>query len=152
MAVTDEKDGALATAAVAAAAGIAAYGLRKALSSSGSNGGSTQKSARNRSENEDEYEDDDENETEDDDGDDESSSRAGSLLRKVRGSDSESDSGGSSTLLQTVWDSTSGSIMPFAEQAADAAGKWVAENAPDVVRDELVPRFIEAFQDAEFAG
>jgi hypothetical protein len=141
MAVTDEKDGALATAAVAAAAGIAAYGLRKALSSGGSSsGGSSQRSARNRDEDED-YEDD-ENEDENDGG----SSRAGALLGKVRRSDS--DSGGSGSLLQTVWDSAAGSIMPLAEEAADAAGKWTAKNAPDVVRDELVPRFIEAFNDA----
>ena len=38
--------------------------------------------------------------------------------------------------------------MPLAEEAADAAGKWVAENAPDVVREQIVPRFIESFQDA----
>jgi hypothetical protein len=38
--------------------------------------------------------------------------------------------------------------VPLAEQAADAAGKWVAENSPDLVREHLVPRFIEAFQDA----
>jgi hypothetical protein len=123
MAVTDEKDGALGTAAVAAAAGIAAYGLRKALSSGGSSGGS-QRSVRNRDE-DDDYEDD-ENE---DNGDDGGSSRGGSTL-------------------QTVWDSASGSLMPLAEEAADAAGKWTAKNAPDVVRDQLVPRFIEAFNDA----
>jgi len=34
------------------------------------------------------------------------------------------------------------------EEAADSAGKWTAKNAPDIVRDQLVPRFIEAFNDA----
>ena len=143
MGITDEKDGALATAAVAAAAGVAAYGLRKALSSGGSNGGSSQRSARNRDEDEDyEYDDDDDNEDEGDGG----SSRAGALLSKVR--HPKSGSGGSGSLLQAVWDSASPSLMPLAEEAADAAGKWTAKHAPDIVRDELVPRFIEAFNDA----
>jgi hypothetical protein len=36
----------------------------------------------------------------------------------------------------------------LAEEAADAVGKWTAENAPDVIRDRIVPRFIESFNDA----
>ena len=110
MAVTEEKDGALATAAAAAAAGAAVYGLKKALASGG-NG----KSAR----------------SDDDDGDEreEGGMRAGGML-------------------QSVWESASDSLVPLAEQAADAAGKWVAENSPDLVREHIVPRFIESFQDA----
>jgi hypothetical protein len=113
MAVTEEKDGALATAAAAAAAGAAVYGLKKALASGG-NG----KSARS------EHDDDD-------DGDEreEGGMRAGGML-------------------QSVWESASDSLVPLAEQAADAAGKWVAENSPDLVREHIVPRFIESFQDA----
>jgi hypothetical protein len=117
MAVTEEKDGALATAAVAAAAGVAAYGLRKALTSNG--GGTSLVPSRN-------------------DGDDDDAGgeeRAGGLAR-----------GGS--LVSTVWDSAASSLLPLAEEAAEAAGKWTAENAPDVVRDQIVPRFIEAFNDA----
>jgi len=121
MAVTDEKDGALATAAVAAAAGVAAYGLRKALTS---NGGSTSLLVPGRN--------DDDREDDDGDGDDD---RGGGLTR-------------GSSLLSTVWDSAAGSFLPLAEEAAEAAGKWTAENAPDVVRDQIVPRFIESFNDA----
>jgi hypothetical protein len=111
MAVTEEKDGALATAAAAAAAGAAVYGLKKALAS-GSNGKTS------RSE-------------QDDDGD-------------------EREEGGmrGGGMLQSVWESASDSLVPLAEQAADAAGKWVAENSPDLVREHIVPRFIESFQDA----
>jgi hypothetical protein len=115
MAVTDEKDGALATAAVAAAAGAAAYGLRKALTSG--NGVSLVPGR--------DQDDDGDGEERDDDG----GSRGGSLL-------------------STVLDSASSSLLPLAEEAAEAAGKWTAENAPDVVRDQIVPRFIEAFNDA----
>jgi len=117
MAVTEEKDGALATAAVAAAAGGAAYGLRTALAGDG--GGTSLLPSRN-----------------EDDGDEDGEERTGGGLAR------------SGSLLATVWDSAASSLLPLAEQAADAAGKWTAENAPDVVRDEIVPRFIEAFNDA----
>jgi hypothetical protein len=115
MAITEEKDGALATAAAAAAAGAAVYGLRKALASGGNGSAS-------RSEHDDDYEDD--------------------------GDEGEESSMGGGGMLQSVWESASESFVPLAEQLADAAGKWVAENSPDLVRDQLVPRFIEAFQDA----
>lgn len=114
MAVTEEKDGALATAAAAAAAGAAVYGLRKALASGG-NG----KAAGSEH---DDYEDD--------------------------GDESEEGGMRGGGMLQSVWESASDSLVPLAEQAADAAGKWVAENSPDLVREHLVPRFIESFQDA----
>jgi hypothetical protein len=117
MAVTEEKDGALATAAAAAAAGAAVYGVKKALKS-GDNGKSS------RSEHDDDYDDDGEEST------------AGGAV---------SGAGG---FLASVWESASDSFVPLAEEAADAAGKWVAQNAPDLVRDRIVPRFIESFQDA----
>jgi hypothetical protein len=113
MAVTDEKDGALATAAVAAAAGAAAYGLKKAFSGGGGAPGTALLRSR--------------------DGDDE---------------DEEENGGSRGALLQTVWDSASDTLLPHAEDAAEAAGRWVAENAPDVIRERLLPRFIEAFTDA----
>jgi|1185.fasta_scaffold73739_3 hypothetical protein len=121
MAVTDEKDGALATAAVAAAAGVAAYGLRKALTAGG--GAASLGPGRN---------DEDDREDDDDEGE---GGNSGGLAR-------------GSSLLSTVWDSAAGSLLPLAEEAADAAGKWTAENAPEIVRDRIVPRFIESFKDA----
>jgi hypothetical protein len=114
MAITEEKDGALATAAAAAAAGAAVYGLRKALAGGGN--GTASGGAR------DDYDDDDDER-------EESGMRGGGML-------------------QSVWESASDSLVPLAEQAADAAGKWVAENSPDLVREHIVPRFIESFQDA----
>jgi hypothetical protein len=123
MAVADEKDGALATAAVAAAAGVAAYGLKKALSSGGGNGTSL---VPHRNEQDDDGDDDDREQGQE---------RNGGLMR-------------GSSLLSTVWDTASVSLLPLAEEAAEAAGKWTAENAPDVVRDRIVPRFIESFNEA----
>lgn len=128
MPATDEKGGALATAAVAAAAGVAAYGLRKALNSEG---GMTSLVSRNDSDDD----DDDEYVDDDDDGEYTEERNGGSQGR-----------GGS--LLASVWDTASDTLMPLAEEAAEAAGKWTAENAPDIVRDQLMPRFIESFNDA----
>ena len=115
MAVTDEKDGALATAAVAAAAGVGAYALRKALTSGSATSLVPGRNGQG-------------------DGED----------------DDEGDGGsrGGSSLLSTVLDSASSSLLPLAEATAEAAGKWTAENAPDVVRDRIVPRFIESFNAA----
>ena len=63
--------------------------------------------------------------------------------------DENGNGGGSrSALLDTVWESASDAVLPVAEEAADAAGKWLAENAPDVMRERIIPRFIESFSDA----
>lgn len=70
------------------------------------------------------------------------------LLRSRNGDDDEENGGSRGALLQTVWDSASDTLLPHAEDAAEAAGRWVAENAPDVVRERLLPRFIEAFSEA----
>jgi hypothetical protein len=50
--------------------------------------------------------------------------------------------------LLTIWESGGDTLLPLAEHAAGAAGKWVAENSPAVVRERLIPRFIESFRDA----
>ena len=48
----------------------------------------------------------------------------------------------------TARDLATHTLLPIAESAAHAAGRWVAENAPDAVRDRVVRRFIAAFNDA----
>lgn len=37
----------------------------------------------------------------------------------------------------------------MAEDAAEPAGKYLAEYGPDIVRERIVPKFIEAFNDAK---
>jgi hypothetical protein len=37
----------------------------------------------------------------------------------------------------------------MAEDAVAAAGRSLAESAPDLVRERLVPRFIDAFNEAK---
>jgi hypothetical protein len=73
-----------------------------------------------------------------------------------RGRDGDSDGSSSSSKPMSIvgsaassaWESASHTIVPIAEEAADAAGKWVAEHAPDVVRERIMPRFIESYNDA----
>lgn len=133
---TGQQDGssagrtALVAAAAAAATGAAAFAARKALSH----------------DDEDDSRDDD-----DDDGDD-----GESMVSKLRPSKGKlSKSKGSSDMSSmlgnvaaSAWDSAQGVILPMAEDAVAAAGKYLAEEAPDIVRERLVPRFIEAFNDA----
>jgi hypothetical protein len=54
----------------------------------------------------------------------------------------------SGPLLITALESASDHILPLAEAAAEEAGRWVARNSPEVVRDRLLPRFIDAFKAA----
>ena len=48
----------------------------------------------------------------------------------------------------TVLESAPDSLLPLAEAAAEEAGRWVAKNSPALVRDRLLPRFIDAFKAA----
>jgi hypothetical protein len=41
------------------------------------------------------------------------------------------------------------SLLPFAEDAANAAGAYLASNGPDFVRETIVPSFIAGFQEAQ---
>lgn len=65
--------------------------------------------------------------------------------------DSQKQSG-SPSLVKSVasgsWDAAQDAIVPLAADAASAAGKYLAANGPDVVKDQIVPRFIEGFNEA----
>ena len=74
-----------------------------------------------------------------------------------RSSNGQSSNGGSqkgdmgsmlSSALSGGWDAARDALVPAAEDAAGAAGEWLAENAPDFVRERIVPRFIESFNEA----
>jgi len=60
---------------------------------------------------------------------------------------------GSSTLLTSIasggWDAARDAVLPLAEDAAGAAGTWLAKNGPEIVRDKIVPRFITSFNEAK---
>lgn len=67
--------------------------------------------------------------------------KAGSLVPGKKSS-------GAGSLAGEAWDSASQYLGPLLGEAASAAGKTVAERAPDVVRKEILPKFIEAFEKA----
>jgi hypothetical protein len=51
--------------------------------------------------------------------------------------------------LASGWDAAAEVLVPLVEDAAEAAGKYTAEHAPDIVRERIVPKFIEAFENAK---
>ena len=70
-------------------------------------------------------------------------------------SDQAKPSGGSegdsmfTEMLSSGWSAAKDSLLPFAEEAAGAAGEWVARSGPELVSDTLVPRFIRGFEGAK---
>jgi hypothetical protein len=50
--------------------------------------------------------------------------------------------------LSGGWEAARDALIPAAEGAAGAAGKWLANNGPDFVTERIVPRFIESFNEA----
>jgi hypothetical protein len=59
---------------------------------------------------------------------------------------------GSQSLLSaaaaTGWEAASDVLLPLADDAAESAGKYVATHGPEILRERIVPKFIEAFNDA----
>jgi hypothetical protein len=60
----------------------------------------------------------------------------------------KSGSGLLSSAAATSWDAASDVLLPLADDAAEAAGKYVATHGPEVLRERIIPKFIEAFNDA----
>jgi hypothetical protein len=78
------------------------------------------------------------------------------------GGERKADSGGNGSPGKTAplrsavdvltWDRAQEMLLPMAEKAAGAAGNFVAREAPQLVSERLVPRFIEAFNKARKGG
>ena len=78
-----------------------------------------------------------------------SSGSPGEALRNVT---SRGRSGASSILAsaaESSWEAAADVLLPMAESAAESAGKYVAEHGPEVIRERIIPKFIEAFEDAK---
>ena len=66
------------------------------------------------------------------------------------GSGSKSGASGIiASAASTSWDAASDVLLPLADDAAEAAGKYVATHGPEIIRERIVPKFIEAFNDAK---
>lgn len=64
----------------------------------------------------------------------------------------QSPNGGDSLfggMLGSGWHAAKDSLVPFAEDAANAAGDYLARSGPEFVRETIVPSFIAGFQDAQ---
>jgi hypothetical protein len=68
----------------------------------------------------------------------------------TNGESGSKKSGGSlvTSIASGSWDAAQDAIVPLAADAAAAAGKYLAQSGPDVVKEEIVPRFIDAFNEA----
>ena len=68
------------------------------------------------------------------------------------GSPKEKSGEGEPSILNTVlsggWEAARDALLPAAEDAAGAAGEYVAQHGPDVLRDRIVPRFVDSFNEA----
>jgi hypothetical protein len=78
------------------------------------------------------------------------SGRGGSNGHSGNGSSPRRSEDGSvlSSVLSGGWDAARDALLPAAEDAAGAAGEYVAQHGPEVLRDRIVPRFVDAFNEA----
>lgn len=53
-----------------------------------------------------------------------------------------------SSAVEGAWESASPHLIRVAKEAASALGATTAEKAPDVIREELLPSFIDGFEKA----
>ncbi|TMK69768.1 MAG: hypothetical protein E6G50_11060 [Actinobacteria bacterium] len=50
------------------------------------------------------------------------------------------------SMVSSAWDSARDSLVPMLEDAASSAGEYLAQNGPEIVRETIVPRFIDGFE------
>ena len=50
--------------------------------------------------------------------------------------------------LTAGWNVARDAVVPLVEDAAERAGGYLAERAPEVIRDVVVPKFIAGFEQA----
>src|SRR5690349_11611162 len=62
------------------------------------------------------------------------------------GSQGSSTRGTIVATLIAAWEAAQEHVLPPAEEAMEAIGRYLATDAPDVLRDRLVPRLVEAFE------
>jgi hypothetical protein len=79
------------------------------------------------------------------------SGRSGSSNENSTNGGSAQQDGGESILSSVLsggWEAALDALLPAAEHAAGAAGEYVAQHGPDVLRDRILPRFVDSFNEA----
>ena len=56
------------------------------------------------------------------------------------------------SMVSSAWDSARDSLVPMIEDAASSAGEYLARSGPELVRDKIVPRFIDGFERGRGSG
>jgi hypothetical protein len=51
-----------------------------------------------------------------------------------------------SSMVSSAWDSARDSLVPMIENAATSAGEYLARSGPDLVKEAIVPSFIDGFE------
>jgi hypothetical protein len=68
------------------------------------------------------------------------------------GHGADKSEGGAGSFLTSIasggWDAARDALVPLAADAAGAAGTYLGKNGPEFVREQIVPRFISAFDEA----
>jgi hypothetical protein len=57
-----------------------------------------------------------------------------------------------SSMASSAWTSARDSLVPMIEDAAGHAGEYLARNGPELVRDNILPRFIDGFERGRKSG
>jgi hypothetical protein len=76
---------------------------------------------------------------------------AAAARKAFTGRKSGGDDSAASTLtaaLQSAWEAAHDHLLPHAEDAMEAVGRYLATDAPEVLRERLIPRLVEAFESA----
>jgi len=79
------------------------------------------------------------------------SNRGGGSNGNSSNGSSESKGDGDSVLSSVLsggWEAARDALLPAVEDAAAAAGEYVAQNGPEILRDRIVPRFVDSFNEA----
>jgi hypothetical protein len=68
------------------------------------------------------------------------------------GNGSSPEGKGEGSVLNSVlsggWEAARDALLPAAEDAAGAAGEYVAQHGPEILRERIVPRFVDSFNEA----
>jgi hypothetical protein len=56
------------------------------------------------------------------------------------------------SMVSSAWDSARESAVPMLEDAASSAGEYLGRNGPEVVRETIIPRFIDGFERGRGSG
>ena len=81
-----------------------------------------------------------------------SGSQSGSKGESSSGKSSSNGSSGSGSFMSAIasgsWGAAQDALVPLAEEAAGAAGTYLGKNGPELVKERIVPKFIESFNAA----